>query len=347
MIVFIFTDQDYSWSYSQVKYSIVATSPSSIHHTINKSNLTDIGTHIRQYVSSDEIVEKGASAYSLSQKYRNSGYPRDEHNDTPIFMDRDAISKFAKVMRKLAPGASSVEIALEFITANSELFKLENPSEELRLLSETVSQDGKRHIQFDQWYQGVPIWGHRLTVHLEPDGSPYAMNGRYSPTPRDLDVKDIQINKNQAIEKAVDDLSRKTVIQELSNFIKINYLYEGPASQLYVWIDQKSQKPLLVWHVMIRPNVMDQWYYFVDARTGTIVENYNATANQNPVTATAKDALGMILTMNVTEYEGTYYMVDSEASIYTYDAHGKVVDKNHYPSLVISTDNSWTDSIAV
>jgi len=312
------------------------------------SRVVPIGEKIKQ------AVQSGTGAFKTAPLSGRSGdgpalpFPVNENNGTPIFLDREAVSMLTRGMSKAAPGADPVDAALGFIEANRDVFRLENPREELILYSETTTPPGKRHLEFRQVYEGFTVWGHRLVVHFDETGSIYAVNGRYSPTPAGLDTGKSRINEREAIAGARKDLSDAGVANDPEEMLKSVYGDRSePSAELVVRVDDGGGRPRLCWFVTIRPNVRDDWYYFIDAETGGILEKYNSSAWEVPITATAVDALGRTRSLNVAEDGGVYYLYDPDAGIYTFDAHGEMVSEDNPPTLVQSPDNTWTDPIAV
>jgi bacillolysin len=294
----------------------------------------------------DFFLSSGPAGKAAVQSSISLDFPRDAGNGTPVFLDRTLISKMQPGAAKKTSGASPEEIALDFIQSNREVFKLNNPVEELKTSSITQTSDTFYHISFDQAYEGVKVWGHRLVIHLDRNQNPYAMNGRYSPTSQGIDVNDVPVIPDRALEEALSDLSRRTTFISPEGWGKL-VGYAGPSAELVIWVDDAAGQSLLAWHVTVRPNLHERWFSFVDAHTGKILESYNTTESSTPATANAVDALGKIRTLNVTLDQGLYYLEDSVANIQTYSANGKVISAANQPVPYSSKNNTWTDSLAV
>jgi bacillolysin len=283
-----------------------------------------------------------------------------EHNGTPVFIN-------AAGWRGKAAKASSVtstaEAALAFIDANRELFRLDNPRQELKIVAAWSDELGKQHVKMAQWYNGIPVWGHDLVAHLESNGELYALNARYSPTPNEIDLAAPSIDASQAIRIAEGNLATRVTIEKIEGMAKQILAYEGPRATRYIWVDQETQKAHLIWHVQIRPNLQDNWYYFVDANSGQILERYNATNFDGPATATATDLNNQTQTINVYQKGTTYYLIDASRPIFQAnqpdiinDAKGALVtvdvrnnDLGNQTQVfhVTSTNNAWTDRVSV
>ncbi|MFA6471883.1 MAG: M4 family metallopeptidase, partial [Candidatus Latescibacterota bacterium] len=307
---------------------------------LDPDKLAEVARNLKQSFLSGSVGKLSGYQDSLTT------FPRDANNGTPIFLDREALSHLYPGAAKKQAVYSPEGIALDFIQTNREFFKLNNPAEELTAVSITETSDGLKHISFDQVYEGVKVWGHRIVVHLDRDLVPYAVNGRYSPTPQGIDVSNVKINSTRAVEKALLDLSGRMTVQSPEEWGKL-VEYTGPSSELVIWVDDAADKSFLAWQVIIRPNLNERWFFFVNALDGEIIESYNSTPKSTPTTAAAVDAFGNIRTLNVTLDNGVYYMEDSEAQISTYNANGKIISTKNQPALYSSSNNTWPDSLPV
>ena len=103
-----------------------------------------------------------------------------------------------------------------------------------------------------------------------------------------------QINylKEQAIQIALEDIGTFSTVAEFNDEMRALLSYDSPVCKQYIWIDKDDHNPHLIWHVQVRPNVVDNWYYFIDAKTGEILEKYNNTQTDGPAEGTAIDLNG-------------------------------------------------------
>ncbi len=283
-----------------------------------------------------------------------------EKNATPTFI---SVIQNNRSLSKSVGSIPAKTVALDFIKANSSLFQLENVDTELQVAEETSDRLGKTHVKFRQYYEGIPIWGHDMVSHIDEKNQVYAINARYAPTPKSLDVKKWDISSEVASQIALKDLEKTTAIIELPAWAKKAYAYQAPQVKRYIWIDDKTQQPHLVWHIQIRPNIRDNWYYFIDVQTGAILEKYNATNFDGPAIASATDLNGATQTIHSYQYQGTYYMIDAsrpmwqsnqsdilndpQGAILTIDAKNRDLDQYAELYHVASTNNTWSDRTAV
>ena len=280
-------------------------------------------------------------------------------NGTPTFIDNPMPGPSAKV----STASTAAQRALDFITTYRDLFHLRDPRTELRALNSSRDASGRHHIKFQQRHQGIPIWGHELVVHLEPGGGLYAINARYAPTPRSFQPAPAALQATEAIHRARTHLAATTPIRDLDAWAKNLLNYQGPSATQYIWVNEKTRRHHLAWHVSIRPNMRDRWYYFIDAHNGHILERYNATATEGPTSATGLDLMGRTRTLNVYETGGLFFMLDASRSIFntsqpdllgnpqgallTLSADENDLQRDTNLLYVTSSDNTWEDPIAV
>lgn len=249
--------------------------------------------------------------------------------------------------------------ALAWFTANREVFLLDDPARELEVIHQSTDRLGNRHVGFRRMVQGIPVWGQDATAHFAPGGGLYAFNAVYAPSSRFQGGHAFRLDASKAVAIAVGDLSASTPIEALGESALSLLRYRGPASARYIWINPANGAVHRIWHVAIRPNFRDHWYYFVDAGSGAILEKYNATNSDGAATATAADLSGQARSLNTYQVGANYYLIDAtrktfvaksampnepKGALWTLDAGGtdfKTV--NH----VSSKNNTWADKAAV
>ncbi|MFC1726075.1 M4 family metallopeptidase [candidate division KSB1 bacterium] len=282
---------------------------------------------------------------------------RHEKNGTPVFLSGKGLSKHTP---KLSKAASGSQTALTFVVENKEIFRLSDPFNELKFEKEILEKNGTKHVEFKQYYNNIPVWAHNIVFHMKPDNQIYSINARYSPTPEEIDPDIINTGSSEAVNISINDLSRLKKIEDFSPAVRKLLAYDGPEVKKYIFVDIKTQQQYLVWHVNIRPNLVENWYYFIDAQTGKIIEKYNAAPSDGPVTTSAVDLNGVTQTIDTYLYGTSYYLIDAsrqmwqsgqtdilddpQGVIWTLDARSTDTGPMYY---MASADNAWSDPISV
>jgi Zn-dependent metalloprotease len=159
-------------------------------------------------------------------------------------------------------------IARGFLDQNRALFGLRSAAEELRLLRfEPDQQLGFSHMRLNQVYQGLPVFGRQLMVHLDAEQRVVAVNGQFQP---EIAVTTTPaITPEQAMATALANLRGEQLLPfELA---KIE-LYPLPEeTSLVIYVDQAGAATL-TWQVTILTAApLGQWRYFINANRPVVV----------------------------------------------------------------------------
>jgi Zn-dependent metalloprotease len=200
--------------------------------------------------------------------------------DTPLVVSYDRRTGVADWLLPQAPDGrlpytptsvevgNTVAIARGFLDQNRALFGLRSAAEELQLLRiEPDAQLGWSHVRLDQVYQGLPVFGRQLLVHLDDQGQIVAVNGDFHPA-IELDTTPA-ITPEQAMATALADLKGEQLLPLELATIEI---HPSPAdSRLAIYVDPNGNASL-VWEVTIlTASPLGQWSYFINARRNTVV----------------------------------------------------------------------------
>ena len=299
-----------------------------------------------------------ANTSGLSQKFglKTFKVPAVQTNDKrivfgkdsiPIFFIRDNPSAF-----KSANIKTSEQRCFSFLEDIKAYLHIANPSQCFTITDTKSDSLGQQHVRLSQKYNGIKVYNADFYVHFA--GSKESMNGKYSIIGTLQNTKPA-ITKEQALNIAVNDLETKISIVEFTEAQKVFLNYFGPQIDTVILDDKKSfTKYSLAYHVIIRPNFIDEWYYFVNAENGSIIKKYNNTKEDGPATATATDLNGVSRAINTYLEKGLYYLIDasepmfnatnSQGLIETVDAQNSTGDKY---ANISSANNTWSNRTAV
>lgn len=231
----------------------------------------------------------------------------------------------------IADGADFAAKARNFVASRPDDFKIQQPDQELELISESTDNLGLTHVRFQQTYQGVPVWGCQTIVHFENDRTIYRVGGQTIPTPQ-MSVA-TAIDEASAGQLAVDALKDKLNEKNLST-----------SAQTVIY--PNAGNPRLAQFVTITSPVNGaiRWRAFVDAQTGGILNEYDDIQFDGPDVGSGLDTRDSVRPLNIYDLSGTYRLIDAthNAWIYTYD--------NYYNGGPISYDRDgdkiWDDVVS-
>ncbi|MBO9128845.1 M4 family metallopeptidase [Bacillus sp. 165] len=246
------------------------------------------------------------------------------------------------------PSSKSAEaIVFGYFNQNKKEYNLGDRSAEQSFTVKSKVKDtfGSTVVRLQQVFNGFPVWGSTQVAHVDADGILTVVSGTVSPG---LDKKDKlnflkKITEKQAIAKAEKDLGYKPQYEKEPTAKVHVYTYGDEATYAYVVnLNFLSPEP-------------GNYYYFIEAETGKVLNKFNSidTANSaakpaKPVTGTNKvgtgtGVLGDTKSINTTLSGSYYYLQDNTRGngVYTYDAK----NRSRLPgSLWTDTDNVFNAS---
>lgn len=304
---------------------------------------------------------KSAPAFNILQ----NGIMNESGNPSTIYRNPNGTIKYLSDFQSSplynSKKSNNILLAVNaqiYLDKNRELLKIKNPAEEFVINSEKVDGEGNKHLKFYQHYKGIQVWGKEIVLHYNTQNVLYHLNADYIPTPEGINTT-AELSSRQALIKVKDNLEKTIRIHELPDNLKKMLDYTGPTSEKVIWTEEQSGKLYLAWMVDIRPNIIDNWKYFIDAVTGEILLKYNTSPSDGPQKANAADLKGTSRQINTYQYSGNYYMWDAsrpmlkgtmpnaQGLIVTYTNNNGDVNSAWNPKPVTSANNSWTDAASV
>ena len=164
---------------------------------------------------------------------------------------------------------TNTELAVAILKAQSALLRLNNPAEELSLMSSTRDDLSYEHVRFQQVYRGVPVWGRDLYVHFNSQGVAYLINGTYEPTPVGVEPSPAK-SPADALQLVVNNLKAEGRYQPLSPEASSFLGIAGPTEELVLYPTPQGSFRL-GYDVNIHPNLVEWYSYIIDAQDGTIL----------------------------------------------------------------------------
>jgi len=167
---------------------------------------------------------------------------------------------------------SAFRRSITHLAQHGKALGLANPEAEVALAGADRDALGMTHVRLDQVFQGVPVFGGQLLIHMDEKSVRDLVSGRVYGSVRGVNTKP-RINATEAIEAAKSTLGHK------GRFTK------SPAARLVLLPHQVKDRrgsddgATLVYLVELL--IIDgtantaHHYYFVDAGDGRIVWHYN------------------------------------------------------------------------
>lgn len=262
------------------------------------------------------------------------------------------LSKATPKVRK-----STQLLATDFLVEVKSALKIEDANQELEMIKMDIDEIGMTHIQIQQKFKNLPVYGGEIWLHTKGDKID-VLNGRNFPTPQ-LSSTNPNISEEKAIEFAMTDVAQKSIVQRAGVTGMLLGKMQNTSELIIYHKDEKFDSERLTYLLSIRPNLLERWTYFVDANTGEILKKFNNTcALDGPFNATARDLNNISRTFGVQQVGSTYYMVDTQrpmynkttsklpddpiGAIWTIDAKNTTSDNMSWAQNASTTGSSWS-----
>lgn len=344
-----------------ISFAVFAQTKSKPFKVITKSNASYTTSFTPSIINGQNQL-KSTRATNTSGLFRNSGskafkslpvqttYKRNVYGKDSIaliFLERENTSAL-----KSANTMTPEQHCFSFLENIKDDLHIANPAQIFMITGTKNDNLGQQHVRLMQKFNGIKVYNADFYVHFA--GNREIMNGKYSVIGAFQNTKP-KITKELALNIAINDLKASATIVELTDAQKNLLDYTGPQIDTVLLDDKKSfTKFSLAYHVIIRPNIIDEWYYFVNAENGNIIKKYNNTKEDGPAVAMAKDLKGVSRTINTYLENGVYYFIDADESMFnakTNEGMIRTLDAQNTTGDtfvdVTSTDNKWNNPTAV
>ncbi|GGD44655.1 hypothetical protein GCM10011514_05850 [Emticicia aquatilis] len=247
-------------------------------------------------------------------------------------------------------------MALDFLGDVKTTLKIEDPNQELEMVNMESDEIGMTHIQLQQKYKNIPVYGGEIWLHTKGEKID-VLNGRNFPTPN-LPSITPTLSEDKAIAFAMTDVAKKSIVQKAGVTGQLLGKMQNTAELIIYHKDGNFVDERLAYNLTVRPNMLERWTYFVDANTGEVLKKFNNTCSlDGPFTATARDLAGISRTFSVQQSGSTYYMLDTQRPMYnkttsklpddpvggiwTIDAQNSTSDNMKYSQVTTNSLNNW------
>ncbi|MEL6945799.1 MAG: hypothetical protein AAFO82_24355, partial [Bacteroidota bacterium] len=220
------------------------------------------------------------------------------------------------------------------------ILPIQDVQREFKIHRQEQDELGQTHIRMLQEFEGLEVYGGEVILHTDQLGSMQLFNGRYFPSPQ-IENLVPSIAEDAAFAIAESDLVERTYFQKLSEETQ-KYTSGNSAELLIFHKDLQPEQEHLAWHLVVIPNLIDRWEYFIDAHTGEILLQMNTSCSfyghvhgkdhkthqgvcidelpkektsnilsNGPVIARGRDLFGETREFGAFEENGLFFMVDA------------------------------------
>lgn len=241
-----------------------------------------------------------------------------------------------------------------------------------QLIDQQQDELGHIHYKMQQTHLGLPVYGAEIVLH-ERNNKIDLMNGRFYPE-SNLTSFAAKITSDEALQ-----LTENHLVANGIDLVQSDLVKEKHKETLVIYHQNKDKNiEQIAWHIIIRPNAMARYEYFIDAYSGEVIHHFNHTCNfvghickdhipQNQeevmdgsADANAKDLFGVSRNLKAYLHQGNHYLIDATRSmfklaqskipndpigaIWTLDAFNTSPEKSSFKyDNVTSLDNKWAN----
>jgi Zn-dependent metalloprotease len=249
----------------------------------------------------------------------------------------------------------STDKQTNILTSLSNQLNLLNPAKQLGVTSFNQDAQGKKHILYEQRYQGIPVYGKYLYLHLNASNQVYATSKKIDDDIQNQSLNVIpNINSMDAIEQLKTNLEEDLSIEIQLGGSFGSFSNEEPTAQLVIYPSESGY--VLTYQVemhYVLPT-LGNWTGFVNAHTGEVIHKINKINHgYRSVVGSGTGTDGSTRELNLLRNTSTnqHYLSDSTKEMYD----GNSIDLDSYfnqdelPNQgIISTldfNSIFTDSI--
>ena len=227
-------------------------------------------------------------------------------NDKPIFFEKKNIKPKSALNHSMEEKFQSV-----VGTINNE-FSITNSNLSFEITKSNSDNLGIQHLNSIQKYKNIPIYGSESGFHFWEDK--LSFTGTIHNANHDLNVIP-GIDAETAINIVKNDLLKETTVKQLTTTQQLILDYRNPECELKI-LETAGEAYFLAFEITIRPNFIEQWKYFIDARNGSIIRKYNNTFTDGPTSATALDLNGVLQTIETYMENGKYFLINIKEEMF-------------------------------
>lgn len=191
--------------------------------------------------------------------------PVDSQKVVKNWNEKASVPLFVKERHAERFSSSNTANALKYLEKNKAETGISNPDKSLKVKDVQKDELGMTHVRFNQSINGVNVEGSEVIVHFNEENEVVSVNGRTNQTlaSTTVDTK-ASISSDAAIKAAKSSVNAS---KELT--------YE-PTSELVVYPFEGKNYTAYKVNVNFMGEEPGNWYVFVDAKSGEIIDQYNA-----------------------------------------------------------------------
>ncbi|WP_059105056.1 M4 family metallopeptidase [Shouchella shacheensis] len=229
-----------------------------------------VGTTVTGLVCVAALI--GTSPVAVNGAYAESAtpdgkVPEENSQDSKILYSPEEADVSVQTQRSAE--RSDADAAKRFLESNKQMFDMQNPMQDLDVLEEHTDKQGMSHIRLQQTKDGIPVEGHEVLVHFDEENTIQTVNGHFHSEIDQLEMssEDVTVSEEQAVTIARDAVGAPERLEE------------DPTAELALYPLGDEGHFVYKVNVNFMSNDPGNWFVFVDAVEGDVLDKYNTISH--------------------------------------------------------------------
>ncbi|MEG9295841.1 M4 family metallopeptidase [Mangrovibacillus sp. Mu-81] len=242
---------------------------------------------------------------------------------------------------------ASFNDAINYLHENKSNLNIKNPKASLKANKLEKDELGMTHVRFNQTKNGIPVEGSEIIVHYNKDNEITTVNGSYLPTVEEANIS------------AVPELASRKAVEKAKSAVKApDQLTYEPTSELVIYPFKGENHLTYKVNVNFLGDAPGNWFVFIDAKSGDVVDQYNAIMHAEDIKTQTGTGIGVLgdhrllhISRTKEQKEGTMFQLadfthDGLEGIFTYDYSNNRIEmfKNNDASFNDDFDRPAVDA---
>ncbi|USB33578.1 M4 family metallopeptidase [Paenibacillus sp. YPG26] len=271
-----------------------------------------------------------------------------------------------------SPSLASDSSVLNFLKENKEITGLTDPQTNLKLIDKKQDKIDQTHLLYQQQYQGIPVYGKYMRVHLDENKQVQEVASRTEPEKAVMpDQLTASISASQAVnilKQWIEDQEGTEISWDSADAGQQVLRAPGPTAKLIIYPGDQGYRLAYEVNVTYLKPHPGKWTAYVDAGNGSIMDEYSTSYQarslnpSNMTTGVSTGYNGDSKSLNIYKEpsSGKYQLLDitkpmwqmytdTDRGVFTYgyggtDSFGKIYYENIESSSTAFSDRQAVDA---
>ncbi len=228
-----------------------------------------------------------------------------EKQVTKTWNEKANVPLFVKEKQASKRSSPTTGDALNYLQQNKSKVNMKNPKTELKVDKSIKDELGMTHVRFNQTKNGIAVEGAQIIVHYNKNNEITVVNGAYNNQIEESNIDTSpSISTNRALDVAKSSINAPSTLEQSPKSELVIYPFGGKNHLAYkVNMNFLGEEP-------------GNWFVYVDAKTGEIVDKFNAIMDAGEVKTQNGSGTGILgehrllhISKSKAEHEGTMFQL--------------------------------------